>query len=127
MAFLESRLKQIDDIISAPSKEGGISALDGIKLANFYGQYIYTIPLFHHSFKYWKQYLAFNTLNIMQSTMIRCELQCQNEIKQISGNSLSGFELNHKKCTEDCREKWVNQVFSALEVIFFFNSFSVSR
>ena len=119
MAFLESRLKQIDEIISAPSKEGGISVLDGKKIGNFYGYQIYTVPLFHHSFKYWKQYLAINTINIVESTIKRCQLQCQNDIKQISGNSLSGNDINFNKCTQNCNETCGSSFLPVMKVIFF--------
>jgi hypothetical protein len=116
MAFLESRLKQFDDVISPPSKEGGLSALEGKKIGNFYGYHIYTVPLFRHSFRYWKRYLANNTLGIMQATLERCDMQCRNDVSLLNGNSTPIFEINLEKCRSDCKQKWVAPALTSIQV-----------
>lgn len=116
MAFLESRLKQIDDYISPPSKEGGLAGIDGIKLGNFFGYHFYTVPLFHHSFKYWKRYLVNNTRDIVHNTTIRCNQQCYNDVNLLHGNTVALFEMDMKKCAEDCKRKWEGSVFGELDV-----------
>jgi hypothetical protein len=117
MAFLESRLKQIDEIISPPSKEGGLSALDGKKIPNHIGFHIYTVPLYHHSFKYWKQYLAKFTFEVLNATIERCESQCRNEVNSIQGNNFTLIDANLKKCFGDCKSSWYSPIVVQLEVL----------
>jgi hypothetical protein len=116
MAFLESRLKQINDLVSTPSKEGGLAGLNGVKLGNFYGYHIYTVPLFHHSFKHWKKYLINNTLGILQSTEIRCNQQCENDANLLHGNTVALIKIDTQKCFKECSNKWDAPVWPALKV-----------
>ncbi len=104
MAYLEKKLNQLDNNIVAPAKEGGISALSGVKFSELYGHYIYTVPLFHHSFFLLKKAVQQHSKIILDKISDRCRDQCVVDLELAHGNNIKTDHLLNK-----CHSEYTTQ------------------
>lgn len=116
MAYLEGRIKEIESKSVPPSKEGGLAALSSKKLWAGYGIPIYTIPIFHHSFRLWSKALQDHSYNMANKVFEACQTNCTSSVKLLRGTHSPTNEDDIKKCSKDCSQKLAGNYFYDLEV-----------
>jgi hypothetical protein len=120
MAYLESRLEELKNNLVAPAKEGGLKALEGQKISEFYGLEIYSVPIFHHSFKNLHLWMSELNRQLVFDIHNSVEKHCIVKLKMLHGNNMKGFENMLEKCVNDVGQKIINHAGN-INVTLYFN------
>jgi hypothetical protein len=115
MSYLEEKIKQKDRTYSAPAKEGGLKAIEGVKIWGHMGYQFYSIPLFHHSFRLLTNNLNQRTNEVIDNIMLRCQNECKVNLKYMRGKHGAAIDHEAKECKKMC-DQWYVSGYNQLQV-----------